>query len=182
VAWYGTIFLLSLYFQKVLHQNAFVAGLMFVPATALVAVSNLFVAAKVIQRFGPRLPMVIGQAGTVAGLILLLFVDPSTPPALVALAAVPVGFAGALAVPALTGLLLGTVEAERAGTAAGVLNTIRQVGGAIAVAVFGALVTTRAGFSGGMRIGLVIAAVVLGTTAVVTLVALPGRRPAPAGG
>ncbi|MER7009389.1 MFS transporter [Dactylosporangium sp. NPDC000555] len=169
VAWYGTIFLLSLYFQKVLHQNAFVAGLMFVPATALVAISNLFVAAKVIQRFGPRLPMVVGQAGTVTGLILLLFVDAGTPPALVALVAVPVGFAGALAVPALTGLLLGSVEAERAGTAAGVLNTIRQVGGAIAVAVFGALVAGQAGFSAGMRISLVIAAVVLGATTVVTL-------------
>ncbi|MFG2045564.1 MFS transporter [Dactylosporangium sp. NPDC048998] len=174
VAWYGTIFVLSLYFQKVLHRNAFVAGMMFVPATALVAISNLFVAAKVIQRFGPRLPMVIGQAGTVAGLILLLLVDASTPPALVALVAVPVGFAGALAVPALTALLLGAVPAERAGTAAGVLNTIRQVGGAIAVAVFGALVATRAGFSAGMRISLVIAAVVLGAAAVVTLVALRG--------
>jgi DHA2 family methylenomycin A resistance protein-like MFS transporter len=178
VAWYGTIFLLSLYFQKELHQSAFVAGLMFVPATALVAISNLFVAAKVIQRFGPRLPMVIGQAGTVVGLVLLLFVDTHTPLALVALAAVPVGLAGALAVPALTGLLLGAVEAERAGTAAGVLNTIRQVGGAVAVAVFGALVGARAGFSAGMRVSLVIAAVILGVTAIVTLVALPTRRSA----
>ncbi|MDG6106905.1 MFS transporter [Dactylosporangium aurantiacum] len=176
VAWYGTIFLLSLFFQQELHRNALVSGLMFVPTTALVALSNLFVAAKVIQRFGPRLPMVIGQAGTVVGLILLLFVDADTPPALVALVAVPVGFAGALAVPALTGLLLGSVEAERAGTAAGVLNTIRQTGGAIAVAVFGALVASQAGFAAGMRISLAIAAIALGLTAVLTFAALPGRK------
>ncbi|WP_432839661.1 MFS transporter [Dactylosporangium sp. CA-092794] len=178
VAWYGTIFLLSLYYQGVLHQSPLVAGLMFVPTTALVAISNLFFAAKLIKRFGPRLPMAIGQAGTVVGLILLFFVTPSTPAALVALLAVPTGFAGALAVPSLTGLLLGSVEAARAGTAAGVLNTIRQIGAAIAVAVFGALVADQAGFQTGMRASLVIAAVVLGATAVVTLVGLPGRRPA----
>jgi DHA2 family methylenomycin A resistance protein-like MFS transporter len=176
VAWYGTIFLLSLFFQRELHRTAFVAGLMFVPTTAVVALSNLFVAARVIQRYGSRVPMVLGQAGTVVGLTLLLFVDAGTPPALVALATVPVGLAGALAVPALTGLLLGSVEAERAGTAAGVLNTVRQTGGAIAVAVFGALVASGAGFLAGLRISLVVAAIVLGATTVATVAWSPVTR------
>ncbi|GAB3853975.1 MFS transporter [Dactylosporangium cerinum] len=178
VAWYGTIFLLSLFFQRELHRTAFVAGLMFVPATAVVALSNLLVAARMIQRYGPRVPMVLGQAGTVVGLTLLLFVDADTPLALVALATVPVGLAGALAVPALTGLLLGSVEAERAGTAAGVLNTVRQTGGAVAVAVFGAIVASGAGFGAGLRISLAVAAVALGATTVATFVALPPIAPA----
>ncbi|GAA4617784.1 hypothetical protein GCM10023108_36060 [Saccharopolyspora hordei] len=57
------------------------------------------------------------------------------PPALLM---VPLGGGGALAVPALTSLVLETVPGERAGTAAAVLNTSRQVGGAMSTAVFGA--------------------------------------------
>jgi DHA2 family methylenomycin A resistance protein-like MFS transporter len=44
-----------------------------------------------------------------------------------------------LAVPAMTTAILSSVPRERSGTASAVLNTARQTGGAIGVAVFGAL-------------------------------------------
>ena len=44
------------------------------------------------------------------------------------------------------------------GTAGGVLNTSRQAGGALAVAVFGALLAAPAGFETGMRVSLLLAA------------------------
>lgn len=182
VAFYGIIFVLSLFFQRVLHQSPIVAGLMFVPMTAMVAISNLFVAARLIRRFGPRAPMVLGQVGTAVGLALLLIVDAHTAPLLVALLTIPVGLAGALAVPSLTAMLIGNVPGERAGTAAGVLNTVRQVGAAIAVAVFGALVATQDSFQIGMRASLIIGMVVLVATAVATLVALPRQRAGTAAG
>jgi DHA2 family methylenomycin A resistance protein-like MFS transporter len=42
--------------------------------------------------------------------------------------AIPVGLGASLAVPTLTALLVGSVPAERAGIASGVLNTCRQLG------------------------------------------------------
>jgi DHA2 family methylenomycin A resistance protein-like MFS transporter len=80
-----------------------------------------------------------------------------------------VGFGSALAVPTITALLLGSAPAERAGTASGVLNTFRQVGGALAVAVFGALVAHRETFLQGLEVSLAIAALLLLVTASVSL-------------
>ncbi|GAX54992.1 DUF2255 family protein [Streptomyces olivochromogenes] len=72
-----------------------------------------------------------------------------------------------------TAVLLDNVPAERAGTASGVLNTFRQLGGALAVAVYGALITTD--FLHGMRVGLTISTVLL---LVVAAAALTLKRPA----
>lgn len=65
--------------------------------------------------------------------------------------------------PALTSLMLDNVPAERAGTAAALLNTSRQMGGALRIAVFGALVASD--FSCGMRESLLLAAALLGVNA-----------------
>jgi sugar phosphate permease len=55
--------------------------------------------------------------------------------------------------------LLNGVHGRAAGTASGVFNTSRQVGGALAVAVFGGLLA-GGGFITGMRSSLLIAAAV----------------------
>ena len=74
-----------------------------------------------------------------------------------------VGLAGPLVMPPVMALLLHAVPARRTGVASGVFNTSRQVGGALAVAVFGALLASRATFLPGLRVSLLIAAgVVLG--------------------
>ena len=48
-------------------------------------------------------------------------------------------------------------------------NTCRQVGGAVAVAVFGALLANSATFVGGMQISFTIAAAMLLTTGMISL-------------
>jgi MFS transporter, DHA2 family, methylenomycin A resistance protein len=172
-AFYGSIFVLSLFFQQGHNLSPLSAGLMFLPMTALVAVMNLFFAARIARRFGPRLPIAVGQAGTALALLGLLAVGNSTPEWILALAVLPVAFAGSLSVPALTALLMGSVAPERAGSAAGILNTARQVGGAMSVAVFGALVAHRDTFSSGMRTSLVVSAVLLALTAAASQFLLP---------
>ncbi|WP_262706088.1 MULTISPECIES: MFS transporter [Streptomyces] len=149
-AYYGGVFVFSLYLQQQRGQSALHAGMLFIPMTALVAVVNL-ASAKLAARFGPRVPMVAGQLVGAAGALALLTVSPHTHVGVVAALMVPVGLGGALAVPALTALLLDAVPADRAGTASAVLNTARQVGGAIAVAVFGALLAGADTFLSGMR-------------------------------
>src|SRR4029079_18360021 len=88
-----------------------------------------------------------------------------------------VGAAGPFIMPPVTGLLLNSVPTHQAGTASGVFNTSRQIGGALAVAVFGALVAEQDSFMRGMRTSLLIAAVVALLTAAVSLL----LRPAPTG-
>jgi DHA2 family methylenomycin A resistance protein-like MFS transporter len=70
---------------------------------------------------------------------------------------IPVGIG--LAVPLMTATLLSTVPRDRSGTASGVLNTVRQAGGAIGVALFGALLGAHG--VAGMRVALVASAMAL---------------------
>lgn len=167
-AYYGGVFVFSLYRQQERGQSALQAGVLFIPMTALVAVVNL-ASARLAERFGPRVPMVAGQLVGTVGLLTLLTVGGHTGMWVVAALMVPVGLGGALAVPALTAMLLDVVPADRAGTAGAVLNTARQVGGAIAVAVYGALLTGAHTFLAGMRWSVLLAAAGLAATAAATL-------------
>ncbi|WP_425827321.1 MFS transporter [Streptomyces fractus] len=177
-AYYGGVFVFSLYFQEQRGQSALHTGVLFIPMTALVAVVNL-ASARLAARFGPRVPILAGQLTGTAGLLALLTVGPHTGVWTVAALMVPVGLGGALAVPALTAMLLDAVPADRAGTASAVLNTGRQIGGAIAVAVFGALLAGAGAFAAGMRWSMLVAAAGLAVTAAATLT-LPHHRAAAA--
>ena len=84
-----------------------------------------------------------------------------------------VGLAGPLVMPPVTAVLLNSVPAHRAGTASGVFNTSRQIGGALAVAVFGALLANQATFLQGLRTSLLLAAGVALATAVASRLLTP---------
>jgi DHA2 family methylenomycin A resistance protein-like MFS transporter len=172
VAFYGLIFVFSLFFQQVQGRSALWAGLMFLPMTGLIAVTNVF-AGKLAARVGPRTPMLVGQAVAVAGLLALLFADAGTPAPVLAFLMVPLALGCALTIPPLTAAMMEAVPAERAGLAAGVLNSARQVAGGLGIAAFGGLVAGD--FVSGMRISLVIAAGLLTLTGVATLGLRRGR-------
>ncbi|WP_269855489.1 MFS transporter [Streptomyces sp. RPT161] len=172
-AFYGTVFVLGLFFQEVLGLSAVAAGLMFLPMTALVAGANVG-SARAAARFGPRVPIAVDQLVCALGLFGLLTVDAHTDRPLTALLLVPVGIGLGFAVPSLTAAMLSDIPADRAGMAGGVLNAGRQTGGALAVAVFGALVAHRERFVSGMHVSLLIAALLLLATTAGAL-ALPGR-------
>ena len=76
----------------------------------------------------------------VVGLVAVLVTAPLGNPVLVAICIIPIGAGGALAMPSVTGVVLEGVPGHQAGTASAVFNTFRQVGGAVAIAVFGALI------------------------------------------
>ncbi|MFI1927173.1 hypothetical protein [Streptomyces sp. NPDC020377] len=65
-------------------------------------------------------------------------------------------------------LLLHHGPAEQTGTASGVFNTSRQIGGALGVAVVGAPISGGSGFHHGLRISLVLAADIALLTALAT--------------
>jgi DHA2 family methylenomycin A resistance protein-like MFS transporter len=70
-----------------------------------------------------------------------------------------------LLVPPLTSALLGSVDKARSGIAAGVLNSTRQIGSVLGVALFGSLVAQKSAFIAGARISVIIAAALLGIAA-----------------
>jgi MFS family permease len=83
-----------------------------------------------------------------------------------------VGLSGPLVMPPTTGVLLNSVHGHNAGTASGVVNTSRQIGGALAVAVFGTLLANSTSFRHGLRVSLSLAAL----TALVAAIAAARLR------
>ena len=105
----------------------------------------------------------------VVGLVALVITAPLGSPLLTAVLLIFIGPGGAVAMPAITGVVLDSVPPERAGTASAVFNTFRQVGGAVAIAVFGAILANSASFVTGMQTSFAIAASLLLITALVSL-------------
>ncbi|WP_416961489.1 MFS transporter [Streptomyces sp. Agncl-13] len=171
-AFYGGVFVLSLFFQEQRGQSAFSAGLMFVPMAVVTAHFNYF-SPRAVSRYGPRKVVVAGLLTGVLGCGALAAVDTGTPPWVTAVLMIPLGIGGALAMPALTTLMLDSVATERAGTAAALLNTSRQTGGALSIAVFGALLAGD--FAPGMRESLLLAACLLVANALGAAALLPRR-------
>ncbi|QKV97365.1 MFS transporter [Streptomyces sp. NA02950] len=172
---YGVVFLLGLYCQELRGMSGVATGLMFVPLSALITTTNL-VSPRLAERIGRRSVIVTGQVILAVAMFALLPLTADTPLWLVLLLLAPTGVGGALAVPALTALLMDSVPGERAGTASGLLNALRQTGGALVVALFGSLLAASGdeAFSlPGMRVGLVAVGVLLCVTSVVARTLLP---------
>ncbi|MFE5835231.1 DHA2 family efflux MFS transporter permease subunit [Arthrobacter sp. NPDC056493] len=158
-AFYGVVFVQSLYFQQVRGSSALETGLLFLPMTALVALLNPWVA-RLMARYGHAAMIATGQVVMATGLAGLCLLPPDAPVLLVAALMVPVGVGGSFTVPSIIAVVLDHVPAERAGTASGVVNTARQAGGSLGVAIFGAVLASGE-FMAGLRTSLGATAAVL---------------------
>jgi MFS transporter, DHA2 family, methylenomycin A resistance protein len=155
LAYYGIIFLLSLFLQDERGYSALATGLIFLPMSITAMASNLL-GGRITEKLGPKLPMMCGQAIFALGLLGLLIAGPSARVLAICLVTVLVGIGGGTAVPAMTSAVLEAVEPAYAGVASAQLNTARQVGGAVGVALFGTLIAGA--FLPGLRLSLAIAA------------------------
>jgi len=138
LTYYGVIFVLSLYLQQARGYSALKTGIAFLPLTATFIFSNA-ISGWLTARAGSRLPMVLGALVAMLGYVFLLRLDAATSMLSMMAAFILIPGGMGLAVPAMTTAILSSVPRERSGTASAVLNTARQAGGAIGVAVFGAL-------------------------------------------
>ncbi|WP_233840305.1 MFS transporter [Dyella sp. 2HG41-7] len=138
LTYYGIVFLLSLYLQRVHGYTALQTGLAYLPLTATFFGVNIF-SGWLVGRAGAKLPMVLGALIDAFGFSLFLLLGAQSPYLLMlpAFALLPCGMG--LGVPAMTTTVLSAVEKQASGTASGVLNAARQAAGAIGVALFGAL-------------------------------------------
>lgn len=153
-AWFGSVFLASLYLQQELGVVPALAGIVFIPGAVVSFFGNL-VSGPLANRFGPRVPVIIGMASLTAGLAALAAATTSGSVVLVGATIALIGGGGSISMPPLAGVVLEYAPPGQAGVASAVSNTFRQIGGALAVAIFGVLVSQEGGFLTGMHISLV---------------------------
>jgi len=175
---YGLVFVLSLYLQRIRGFAPLQAGLAFLPLTAAGMVGSL-ASGRLVRAYGPRLSITsafIVYAMGFLGLLAALSSDVIWP---AALAMSLIGAAAGFVTPAATAAIMGTVEKSRSGIAAGVLNAARQTGAALGVAVFGVLVATHGEFIAGFQAALLSAASVSLAAALFWWIALAGYKRLP---
>jgi DHA2 family methylenomycin A resistance protein-like MFS transporter len=165
---FGTVFVLSLFLQQQLGLPPLLAGLVFLPGAGFSILGNVL-SGTLANRFGIRVPIVSGLVLMASGLVLAVLTASQASPVLVGTAVCLTGLGGAVTMPPVTSVVLSSVPPARAGTASAVFNTFRQVGGAVAIAVFGAFIADRATFVPGLQLSLTIAAVLIVAAAIASL-------------
>src|SRR2546421_122287 len=160
VAFYGLIFVFSLYFQRVNGWSPLATGLAFLPMMGAVLLVNL-VAARISERIGGPQTIALGAALAAVGCLALLGVASGTSYWEIGTQLVIIGGGLGLLVPPLTSTLLGSVEKSRSGIAAGVLNSTRQTGSVLGVALFGSLIGGSGAFMSGTHQSLVVSALLM---------------------
>ena len=142
---FSQFFLLTLYLQQVLHYSAARAGLAFAAIAVTVAVTSN-VAQRLVTRLGPRRVLAVGLllSATAEGLLVRLpvhghYLTDLLPSFLLLGAGMGISFV-AVTIAALAG-----VPSRDAGIASGLVNTARQVGGAVGLAGVTTLATIYAG-------------------------------------
>ena len=168
VCYYGLPFVFSLYLQQFRGLSALATGVLFLPMMLIGATLTPF-SARIAERLGHKTVIIAGLLSMAAGLVMLGLLPASAPLWVLSALMILVGCGGPLVAPPAITVLLNAVLAHRTGTASGVFNTSRQLGGALAVAVFGALLADPATFLHGVHTSLLIAAAVAAATALAAL-------------
>jgi MFS transporter, DHA2 family, methylenomycin A resistance protein len=175
IAFYGLIFVLSLYFQRVNGLSPLQTGLAFVPMMGVVLPANL-AAARITERMGAPSTIAAGALFAALGCVGLLGIETETTYVKTLVQLVVIGGGLGLLVPPLTAALLGSVEKSRSGIAAGVLNATRQTGSVLGVALFGSLIGQQGAFMHGAHIALVISVTLFAIAAAVIWFGAPRRE------
>jgi hypothetical protein len=137
----GTVFLQAQYLQFILGYTPLVAGVALLPA----AFGMLFgsgAGAHLNAKFGGRVAVATGTLVAAAGVAAQAgFIDGSSYlPTGVGL--LLFGLGAGIAMPAATDLIMATLPPARAGVGSAVNDTVRELGGALGVAVIGSIAAT----------------------------------------
>ncbi|MEV5431148.1 MFS transporter [Streptomyces sp. NPDC052701] len=180
---FGSIFLLSQYMQGVLGYSPTEAGLRMLPWTGMPMLVAP-IAGILSDRVGGRPVVAAGlflQAAGLGYMAVVATADASYAAQLPALVVSGVGMALFFA-PA-SHLVMSSVRPQEQGIASGANNALREVGGALGIAVMASIFAARGGYESGqafvdgLRPALVTGSAVVGLAAVAALL-IPGRRPA----
>jgi DHA2 family methylenomycin A resistance protein-like MFS transporter len=141
---YGTLFLMSLYFQQVRGWSPGSTGVALLPLTVGTLAGPFLIYPRLSRRFGHPVLLVAGFACVALGVAVLAPTDAHSPYGQVAVGLLLIGLASTVSFSALTSLLLASVNDEQSGLASGVQNTTRQAGALMSVSIIGAVLNAAA--------------------------------------
>ena len=138
----GTITYLSLYVQNTLRYSPVQAGLRFLPLF-VVSFAVALVTGRLIGKVAMRILLGVAMASAAAGLASMAHLTATSTWLVLLPGFILAGIGLGITSTGLASAALSAVEPARAGMAAGLTNTLRQVGTATGVALFGALYASR---------------------------------------
>jgi len=159
LGFFGELFVLNLYLQRVLGYSALLAGVALLPQLGVLTIGSALSGRFTARMGGPRPALLIGLTVGGAGLLGLILTEAHSSYLLLIGPLLAVGFGMSFTTPAAITAVIDSAPADRAGLAAGAINGARQLGGVIGIAVLGALVADHpTGFIAGLHVAVIIAA------------------------
>jgi EmrB/QacA subfamily drug resistance transporter len=143
IAMFAMWFFLSLYLQQVIGYNPVTTGLTFLPQTAAIAVGAT-IAGRLAPRLGPRNVLVAGALCAAGGLFWLSFIQAGDSYwSGVSGGGILATFGMGLAFTPIALSATGGVPREDAGVASGLVNSSRQIGASLGLAVLSTVAATH---------------------------------------
>jgi MFS family permease len=143
-AMFAWFFLSALYLQLVLGYSPLEVGLAFLPGNLVMGFLSVAISARLVMRYGVRLPLSAGLGFAAVGLLLFArapvdgnFVVDVLPSMIL------LGLGAGIAFNPVLFAAMGDVEPTEAGLASGVVNTAFMMGGALGLAVLASLAASR---------------------------------------
>jgi EmrB/QacA subfamily drug resistance transporter len=192
-AMFAWFFLSALYLQTVLGYSPLQVGLSFLPANLIMGFFSISLSAKLVMRFGIRLPLTTGLLIAASGLALFVrapvdgnFVVDVLPSMIL------LGIGAGMAFNPVLLAAMSDVAPEESGLASGVVNTAFMMGGALGLAVLASIAASRndsllaggdgrlAALTGGYHLAFLVGALFAVAAATVGAVVLREGQPAAA--
>jgi EmrB/QacA subfamily drug resistance transporter len=142
LAMFGIFFFNSLFLQNVLRYSAIETGATFLPMTVLIILVAP-AAGKLSDRIGPRWLMTAGMLLLTASLLFFSRLDVGSSWWAIFPGLILGGLGMSLAMTPTTTAAMHAVPVDKAGVGSAVINSMRQVGGSLGIAVLGAVVATQ---------------------------------------
>lgn len=138
---YGLLFTLPLYLQGVRGEDALGTGLWLTPMMAGILVAALS-SKPLLGWIGARIGIVVGLIISTGALVALARVEVDTSMRLFGVALAVFGLGLGVAMTSAMDAVLGSLPRDRAGSGSGVVNALRQVSGALGVAILGSVLSS----------------------------------------
>src|SRR6478736_598658 len=143
-AMFAWFFLSALYLQLVLDYSPLQVGLAFLPANLIMGAFSIGLSAKLVMKFGIRIPLAVGLGLASAGLVLFARAPVEGNFAVDVLPAMLLlGFGAGIAFNPMLLAAMSDVSPEESGLASGVVNTAFMMGGALGLAILASLAASR---------------------------------------
>ena len=140
-AMFGSLFLMTQYWQFVHGYSPLEAGVRLIPyAAGMMIVAPI--SARVVERVGSKRVITTGLFTVTLALVLLSFVQRDTPYIIAILPYTLMAAGIGLTMPPATESIMGSLPRDKAGVGSAVNDTTRQMGGAIGVALIGSVVSS----------------------------------------